>query len=96
MNTFLKLGLVLGLTSLSLYGGSLDGISDEIETGSGIIFTILKIIGFAFIMWGIGNMVGESQGEEKGSQAIKAIVKIVVGGIFMAGEKISDVLGVFA
>ena len=96
MKRILSILLVLGLTSLSLYAGGLDGLGTEVEQGKGVIFTLLKVFGFAIILWGVTDIMGETQGQEKGSQFIKAIIKIVVGGILIGAGKIADVLGVFA
>lgn len=94
MNTLIKLGLVVGLLTLSLNAGDILGAMDEqVESGMGFVYTIMKLFGFAVVIWGITDLISENQQQQDGGgKYIKAIFKIGVGGVLIAGKSLGDAI----
>ena len=84
------------LISTSLFGGSgLEAtLNSQISSNMSWVFTMMKLFGFAIIIWGVTDLISENQQQQNagGSKYIKAVMKIMVGGILIAGKTIYDAI----
>ena len=96
-NKMKKILLILGVFLLpSLLFAEASSLSSQLQEESKGLMTViwwgLKLSGFAVLIWGISDLMAEEQGQGSGGKYIKAVVKIVVGAIFMGAEKIYNKL----
>lgn len=92
-----KILLILGMFLLpSLLLADASGLSSQLEEESKGLMTViwwgLKLAGFAVLIWGVSDLMAEEQGAGSGGKYIKAVVKIVVGAVFMGAKNIYDKL----
>ena len=85
---FITIGLLLLNTSLFADLGT--ELSNQITTNLVWVWTLMKLFGFAIIIWGVTDLISENQQQQNagGSKYIKAVMKIMVGGILIAGDTI--------
>lgn len=95
MKNIFKILLVLGLINLSLFGGTLeDELIKETSSSFSLLFWFFKLAGLGVIIWGAADLMAEEQGQDNGGKYIKAIIKVLVGGVFIGIESIAKSLEV--
>lgn len=92
MKKFLSIVGMLSLSSVSLLaveeteiGKQLSGQANSAMT---TVFLILKIAGFGIAIWGVADLMQEEQGQGGGGKYMKAVLKLIVGGVFIASGTI--------
>lgn len=69
-------------------------LQNQAKTSMGTVYLLLKIAGFGIVIWGVADMMQEEQGQGGGGKYIKAVIKFLVGSVFIAAQTIGDsVLG---
>jgi hypothetical protein len=87
--TLLILGLMLLPAMLFGADGDLSGaFNTQITNNLTWVWTLSKLFGFAVVIWGITDLITENQQQQGqgGSKYMKALMKIIVGGVLIAAD----------
>ena len=94
MKNIFKILLVLGLVNISLFAGvSLEeAMKQETSSYFSFVWWLFKLAGLGVIIWGVADLMAEEQGQDNGGKYIKAVIKVLVGGVFIGIKSISESL----
>lgn len=69
-------------------------LQTETKSGLNLVYFMLKVGGFGVIIWGIADLMAEEKGGgDSGGKYIKAVIKLIVGALFIASQTLAGKLG---